>query len=181
MSIIDTVLSAFRKRKIKKFLSDVPTGIHPLKDTSTVNVIIDVEEPGFDKLREDILAWGRKYGLKVNIYFFDFRKLGKEELLLTSINTTILRKELDWLGTPEFSKVGALMYEPSDLLISMIDNGDFPIEFLSKCSKARFKIGRYPFEGHVYDMVFVGNPTEDLRSDARRIFASMTDFINKIM
>ncbi|MBQ6709953.1 MAG: hypothetical protein IJ271_06450 [Bacteroidales bacterium] len=181
MNIADTVLAVFRKRKIKKFLSDVPTGIRPLRDISTVNVIIDVEEPGFDKLREDILSWGRQNGLKVNIYFFDFRRLGKEELLLTSINTTILRKELDWIGTPEFSKVGALMYEPSDLLISMIDNGDFPIEFLSKCSKARFKIGRCPFEGHAYDMVIVGNPTEDLISDARRIFASMTDFVKRIM
>lgn len=181
MNMLDTILAIFRKRKIKKFLSDVPTGLRPLREISTVNVIIDVEEPGFDVLKEDILAWGRANSLKVNIYFFDFRRLGKEELLLTSINTTILKKELDWMGTPEFSKVGALMYEPSDLLISLVDNGDFPIEFLSKCSKARFKIGRCPFEGHAYDMIILGNPTEDLRSDARRIFAAMTDFIRRIM
>jgi hypothetical protein len=85
------------------------------------------------------------------------------------------------MGTPECSKVGSLMYEPSDLLISLLDNGDYPIEFLSKCSKARFKIGRCPFEGHAYDMIILGNPTEDLRSDARRIFAAMTDFIKRIM
>ena len=181
MNMLDTILDVFRKRKIKKFLSDVPTGLRPLREISTVNVIIDVEEPGFDVLKEDILAWGRANSLKVNIYFFDFRRLGKEELLLTSINTTILKKELDWMGTPEFSKVGSLMYEPSDLLISLIDNGDYPIEFLSKCSKARFKIGRCPFEGHAYDMIILGNPTEDLRSDARRIFAAMTDFIERIM
>ena len=174
MNMLDTILDVFRKRKIKKFLSDVPTGLRPLREISTVNVIIDVEEPGFDVLKEDILAWGRANSLKVNIYFFDFRRLGKEELLLTSINTTILKKELDWMGTPEFSKVGSLMYEPSDLLISLIDNGDYPIEFLSKCSKARFKIGRCPFEGHAYDMIILG-------SDARRIFAAMTDFIKRIM
>ena len=109
MNMLDTILDVFRKRKIKKFLSDVPTGLRPLREISTVNVIIDVEEPGFDVLKEDILAWGRANSLKVNIYFFDFRRLGKEELLLTSINTTILKKELDWMGTPEFSKVGSLM------------------------------------------------------------------------
>ncbi len=178
--MFDSILDIFRRRKIKKFLSDVPTGFIPLDKMSTVNVIIDVEEPGFDKLREDILTWGRQHGLKVSIYFLDFRKLGKDELLLTSIQTTILKKELDWLGTPDFSKVGALMYEPSDLLISMVDNGDFTIEFLSKCSKARFKIGRCGFEGHAYDMVIIGNPTEDLRSESRQIFAAATEFINKI-
>lgn len=179
--MFDVILRFFRDRKIQKFLSDVPTGIRSLRNISSVNVIIDVEEPGFELLKEDILAWGRQKGLKINIYFLDFRKLGKEELLLTSITTTILRKELDWIGTPEFSKVGPLLYEHSDLFISLIDNGDFPIEFLSKCSKAKFKIGRYGFDGHVYDMVFTGNPTEDLRSDARRIFAAMTGFIEKIV
>lgn len=179
--MFDVILRFFRDRKIQKFLSDVPTGIRSLRNISSVNVIIDVEEPGFELLKEDILAWGRQKGLKINIYFLDFRKLGKEELLLTSITTTILRKELDWIGTPEFSKVGTLLYEHSDLFISLIDNGDFPIEFLSKCSKAKFKIGRYGFDGHVYDMVFTGNPTEDLRSNARRIFAAMTGFIEKIV
>lgn len=179
--MFDVILRFFRDRKIQKFLSDVPTGIRSLRNISSVNVIIDVEEPGFELLKEDILTWGRQKGLKINIYYLDFRKLGKEELLLTSITTTILRKELDWIGTPEFSKVGTLLYEHSDLFISLIDNGDFPIEFLSKCSKAKFKIGRYGFDGHVYDMVFTGNPTEYLRSDARRIFAAMTGFIEKIV
>ena len=62
----------------------------------------------------------------------------------------------------------------------MIDNGDYPIEFLSKCAKARFKIGRYGFEGDVYDMVISGSPTEGLRSNAREIFSAIKDFLTKI-
>lgn len=179
--MFESILKIFQRKRLAKFASNVPTGLLPLSDISSVNVVIDVEEPGFDKLKDDILAWGKQVGLKVNIYFFDFRKISKDELLLTSIQTTIIKKELDWIGMPEFSKIGNLLYEQSDLFISMVDNGDFPIEFLSKCSKARFKIGRCPFEGHAYDMVIVGNPTEDLISDARRIFASMTDFVKRIM
>lgn len=178
--MFESILDIFRKRKIRKFISDVPTGFVPLDKISTVNVVIDVEEPGFDLLKEDILAWGRQNGLKVNIYFFDFRKLGKDELLLTSIQTTIIKKELDWIGTPDLNKTGALLNEQSDVFISMVDNGNFPIEFLSKCAKARFKIGRCGFEGHAYDMVMVGNPTEDLRSDSRQIFSAITEFMTKI-
>ena len=178
--MFESILDIFRKRKIRKFISDVPTGFVPLDKISTVNVVIDVEEPGFDLLKEDILAWGRQNGLKVNIYFFDFRKLGKDELLLTSIQTTIIKKEIDWIGTPDLNKTGALLNEQSDVFISMVDNGNFPIEFLSKCAKARFKIGRCGFEGHAYDMVMVGNPTEDLRSDSRQIFSAITEFMTKI-
>lgn len=178
--MLNNIFAFFRERKIRKFRSNIPTGLMPMDKISSVNVVIDVEEPGFDILKDDILAWGRQHGLKVNIYFFDFRKLGKDELLLTSIQTTIIKKELDWIGTPDLSKIGPLLYEPSDLFISMVDNGDFPIDFLCKCSKAKFKIGRNGYDGHAYDMVISGSPTEDLRSDARKIFFAITDFLTKI-
>lgn len=170
----------FRDRKLRKFASEMPTGFLPMSEIRTVNVVVDVEEPGFDLLREDVLSWGRSTGLKVNIYFFDFRKLGKDEILLTTIDKTLLRKGLDWLGTPNVAKLTNLFEEKSDLLISMIDNGDYPIEFLTKCAKARFKIGRYAFEGHAFDMVVTGAANEDLRSDSRRIFQEITDFLLKI-
>lgn len=178
--MFDTIKSIFRKRKIGKFVSDVQTGLLPFSEISTVNVVLDVEEPGFDVLRAQILEWGRKAGVKLNIYFFDFRRLDKEELLITSIQTTIIKKELDWIGTPDVSKVIGLIGEKSDLFISLIDNGDFPIEFISKCAKARFKIGRCGFPGHAYDMIISGSHTADLRSDSCKIFDAIIDFLNKI-
>ena len=178
--MFESVKNFFRRRKIRKYSKAIPTGLIPLSDISTVNVIIDVEESEYDILKENILAWGRSLGLKVNIYFFDFRKLGQEELLLTSITTTIIKKELDWIGTPEISKVMGLMGEKSDLLISLIDNGDFPIDFISKCTKARFKIGRHDYPGHAFDMIISGSQTADLRSDSRLIFGAITEFLQKI-
>lgn len=178
--MIDSVKDIFRKRKLKKYASDVPTGFIPLSDVSVVNVVVDVLEPGFDTLRQDILAWGRSINAKVNIYFFDFRKIGKDELLLTSIQTTILQKDLDWIDAPDVKKIAPLIEEQSDLFISMIDNDEFPIEFLSKCAKARFKVGRKGYDGHAYDMVVIGNETSELRSDSQKIFNAIKDFLNKI-
>ena len=178
--MIDSVKDIFRRKKLKKFASDVPTGFIPLSEISSVNVLVDVEEPGFDVLRQDILSWGRSINAKVNIYFFDFRKLGKDELLLTSIQTTILKKELDWVGTPDLKKIAPLVEEQSDLFISMIDSSDYSVDFLSKCTKARFKIGRRGYDGHAYDMVVIGSETAELSSDSQNIFNAIKDFLNKI-
>ena len=174
------IRSLVRKNRLKKYASDIPTGFIPMSQVSTVNIIVDVEEPGFDELKEDILAWGRSAGIRPNIYFFDFRKLGKDELLLTSITSTIIRKELDWTGMPSFDKVAPLIEEKSDLFISMIDNGEFPIDFLARCTKARFKIGRHAYEGHPFDMILSGGETAELRSESRAIFGAITEFITKI-
>jgi len=174
------IINYIRRKRTEKHASDVATGLIPMSEIKSVNVVVDVEEPGFDQLKEDILAWGRTAGIKTNIYFFDFRRLGKDELLLTSITNTLLKKELDWIGMPDLAKVAPLIEEPSDLFISMIDNGDFPIDFLTRCTKARFKIGRHEYEGHPFNMILSGGETADLRSEARAIFAAITEFITKI-
>ena len=178
--MFDQILKIFRKRKLKKFASDVPTSLLKMSDIKTANVVIDVEEAGFDLLKEDILTWGRNNGIKVNIYFFDFRKLGTNELLLTSIQTTVIKRELNWFGMPPIEKVAPLIYENSDLFISLICNDRFPIRFVSNCSRARFKIGRYEYEGHPFNLIMSGSTGADLRSDARQIFASATELLKKI-
>ena len=178
--MFDIIYRFFRNRRIRKYVSDIETGLIPLSSIKTANAVIDVEEPGFDVLKEDIMAWARNTGIKVNIYFFDFSRIGKDELLLTSITNTLLKKELDWTGMPDLTKVAGVIEEKSDLFISMVDNGNFPIDFLARCSKARFKIGRYEYDGHPYDMILAGGETTDLRSEARQIFAAITDFLTKI-
>ena len=62
----------------------------------------------------------------------------------------------------------------------MIDSMDYPVDFLCKCTKARFKIGRRGYEGHAFDMVVTGNETAELRSDSLKIFNAIKDFLNKI-
>ena len=169
-----------RRKRLEKYASDIVTGFVPMSEIKSVNVVIDVEEPGFDELKEDILAWGRATGLKVSIYFLDFRRLGKDELLLTSITNTLLKKELDWVGMPDLGKIAPLIDEQSDLFISMVDNGDFPIDFITRCTKARFKIGRHDYDGHPFNMILSGGETAELRSEAKQIFAAITEFITKI-
>lgn len=178
--MFEFVKNFFRRRKIRKFASPIETSFLPVDKISVVNTVIDVQETGFDQLKEAMLSWGRKKGIKVNIYFFDFRKLKKGEQLLTSIDKTFLRKELSWIGTPSLGKAAPMFLEESDLFISLIDNGDFPIDFISKCVKARFKIGRYAYDGDIYDMIFHGGAREELRGDVCRIFDELIDFLEKI-
>lgn len=178
--MFEFVKNFFRRRKIRKFASQIETSFLPVEAISTVNVVIDVQETGFDQLKEDLLSWGRRKGIKVNVYFFDFRKLKKGEQLMTSIDKTFLRKELSWIGTPSLGKAAPMLMEESDLFISLIDNGDFPIDFISKCVKARFKIGRFAYEGDAYDMIFHGGAREELRGDVCRIFEGLTEFLEKI-
>ena len=50
-------------------MSDVPTGFLPLGSVSSVNVVIDVQDTAVEGLKQDILAWGRENGLKMDIFY----------------------------------------------------------------------------------------------------------------
>ena len=178
--MFEVIKKFFRKRKIRKHASKVETTFLPLEQISTASFVIDVQETLFDLLKEDILTWCRKKGIKANIYFFDFRKLNKGEQLMTSIDKTFLRKELNWIGCPTHEKVMPMLQEECDLFVSMVDNGEFPIDFISRCIPARFKVGRFDYPGNEFNMIFSGNGNEDLKFDSRQIFAGLTDFLEKI-
>ena len=178
--MLELIKNFFRKRIIRKFSKAIPTSFLPVSEIATANIVIDVEEAEWDILKENILAWGRSSGIKINIYFFDFRKLGKNELLLTSIQTTVAKKDINWLGMPAYEKVAALIEEPCDLFISLIDNGNFPINFLAQCSMAKFKIGRKAYPGHCFDLICSGRQTNGLRSGGREVFTGIVEFLDKI-
>ena len=129
--MFEQIKNFLRKRKIRKLSRAVPTGLIPLSEISTINFVIDVEENEYDILKDEILAWGKAEDKKVVIYYFDFRKLSANELLLTSIQTTVARKELNWFGMPSYEKVSPLIEQESDLFVSLVDNGDFPIDFVA--------------------------------------------------
>lgn len=168
----------FRRRCLRRFASEVPTSITPLREIHSAVCFIDAVDTTFDKCKEDILAFFKKYGIKGDIFFFDFRKITGDDRLITSITTTVLKKDLSWIGRPSREKVNLMLGTQPDLFVSLIRSGDFPIEFMAKCSKARFKIGRVQLPGDTFDLV-VADP-EGKTCPEDEIFENITDYLKKI-
>ena len=143
----------FRKRALKRHESKVPTGILPLDKIKTYVAIVDVEDPTCDTCKTAVLNFFRAHNIRGSIFFQDFRKIGSEDRLITSIQTTITKKDLDWIGRPSKYKQGVLEEQNPDVFISLIKDPEFAIEYMTKTSKARFKIGRKQMDGNLFDLV----------------------------
>ena len=168
----------FRKNWLKKYSSTVETGIMPLSRVRSAVAFIDVEDTSFDRCKADILAFYRDNGIKGEIFFFDFRKIDSQERLITSITNTILKRDLNWCGRPSREKVDLMLGSEPDLFISLVKNTDYPIEYMAKCSRARFKIGRVQLPGDTFDMV-VSEPADKVLSEAE-IFQGVKAYLAKI-
>lgn len=177
--MFELVKDIFRKRTLKKHASTVPTGILPLDQIKSYVAIIDVEDTSYDTCKSAIMNFFRSMDIRGAVFFQDFRKIGSEDRLITSIQTTITKKDLDWIGRPNKYKLGVLEEQNPDVFISLIKDPDFAIEYMTKTSKARFKIGRKQMDGNLFDLVIndpVGKDISQLES-----WGAIKNYLGKIM
>lgn len=174
----DAIRNFLRKRSLKNFASTVPTGITPLREIRSAVAFIDVEDTSFDACKLALQAFFRENGIKGEIFFFDFRKIGSEERLITSITNTVLKKDLDWCGRPSREKVDLMLAVEADMFISLIPGTPFPLEYMAKCSRARFKAGRRQLPGNTFDLVVTDPAGQTLNE--KESFEAMRNFFEKI-
>lgn len=167
-----------RKRSLRKNASEVRTEILPLTKVKSYVAIIDVEDPSFDACKTSIMTFFRARDIRGSVFFQDFRKIGNEDRLITSIQTTITRKDLDWIGRPSKYKLNVLEEQSPDIFISLIKDPDFAIEYMARTSKARFKIGRKQMDGNLFDLV-VSDPADKNLSEMES-FQAIKGYLTKI-
>ena len=168
----------FRRRSLAKYASTEPTQITPIREIHSAVAFIDVEDTSFDACKQALLSFFRENGIKGDIFFYDFRKLTEGERLITSITTTVLKKDLNWYGRPAMEKVKLLLSGEPDMFISLLRKDDFPIEFMAAVSKARFKVGRMQLPGNIFDLV-VSDPDDRILSEAE-VFVEFRKILDKI-
>jgi hypothetical protein len=176
--MFDFVKNIFRKRYLRRSASHTQTGLMPVSRMKSVSVFINAEDKESDDCKEKVLAYFKSRGIKVDIFFFDFSKKSKEERQITSLNTTTLRKDLNWCGKPSRDKASQMLQANADVFISLIDNTDFPIVYMAKCSPAKFKIGRRQIPGRTFDLVVENSPSGNYSQP--EAFDEITRLLEKI-
>ena len=176
--MLEPVKDMLRRQSLKKNASTEPTGFVPLEKIHSAVAFIDVEDTSFNECKNALMIFFREHNIKGDIFFFDFRKLTEGERLITSIKTTVLKKDLNWFGKPSHEKVALMLDGEPDLFISLLPSTDYPLEFMAKCSRAHFKIGRVQLPGDTFDLVIVD--PEGQKLNEAEAFRKLMEFLPKI-
>lgn len=150
---------------MRHYMNTEPTGIRSIGEISSAAVLINAEDPSFNACRNSVLSFFRGNGIKIELFFLDFSKIDSGERLLTSVNSTILQKDLNWFGLPAKEKRDLILGETYDLFISLYNDDDYTSDFISSSIRARFKIGRRQLPGQIFDIV-MNDPAEEPLSEA---------------
>ena len=142
-----------RRSRLKKYGSRVHTGFIPLKDLRSAMVVMDGTEPQCMQYGEKVEAFFKDNNIRTSFVYIDLRKISKGVEVFVRGEGVITRKDLSMAGIPKMKRTGKLFSGDVDLLVNLRDSGDFTGDFISKVSKAKFKIGVCPYPGNPFDLV----------------------------
>ena len=125
-------------------------------------------------LKEFLHSLSRK-GIKYSVYgYFDGETIPENFLYLKDIDF-ITKQDLNFLFIPKEPVMQKFVNEPFDMLINCNLNDYFPVEYMSKLSMAKFKVGIRREEGEQpYDLMIdiSKNPTIEYFIENLEIYLS---------
>ena len=176
--MLEPVKDMLRRQSLKKNASTEPTGFVPLDKIHSAVAFIDVQDTSFNECKNILQIFFREHNIIFDIFYFDFRELTKGERLITSIKTTVLKKDLNWYGKPSREKVDLMLAGEPDLFISLLPTVDYTLEFMATASRAHFKVGRVQLPGNTFDLVF--KDPEDRKLSEAEVCKELIKFMGKI-
>ena len=176
--MFEAIKRYLRKTCLKKQQSKLTTAILPMRELNSAITFIDAEDPSFNLCKEKISDFYKENNLIGKIFFFDLRKLEKEQPYKTNVEETVIRGDLNWYDKPRGEKIDRMLFDSYDVLISLVNRNDFPLEFMTRCTNAKFKIGRQQINGTAFDLVITA--PSDKRVTGAESFEAMREFLTMI-
>lgn len=159
MIFINPLTLLVRRIALLRKASTEPTSIIPLNGIGRATVLVDMDADA-DFVSMDAKKFFTEHNIPVQIL-----NLQKWDINIFGMVKKVKLKEMyDW---------------DADLFISLAGPENFTAEYASRCSRARFKIGRYDLQPEVYDIVISNREHQLPRQQVA--FATIVEYLLKII
>lgn len=149
-----------RKARIKEYFDTKETGFLPMSQIRSAVILLDGTSEGCTSAGEKLKKFFSSCNVSVTLMYLDFRRKSKTVIRYSPAEETIYSRHISWTGVPKIKKFHSLLTTEFDLMINLVENSGFTVDFLSKSLKARFKIGALDYKGHDFDFI-IETPSPD--------------------
>ena len=175
MELWDDLRNYFYQKNIEKKLA----GLNPkrvltnLHDAKTVGIIYDSTNPDNDIIITKFAEHLRTEGKTVDILGFVDDKTIDHKADVLIFNT----KNLNWNRTPDDERVEKFADKKFDLFFAAFTTESFPLEFIARTSKAKWRLGTFDEKKtDYYDMMINMSGKNELQ----HFLEQSTHFLNQI-
>jgi hypothetical protein len=148
------------------------------KDVKSVLVLVDVTDLTWKDIRAKALELFVRRCISGQIVYIYPAKVDKKTILTTPPDQTVTMADISKFGKPVTDKIPQIVNQKPDILINLVQDTSFMMEYIVRVSGARFKIGRMEFEPNAYDMLL--KDAEDEPLSPMESFCAMIEYLDKM-
>ena len=148
------------------------------KEVKNVLVLVDVTDLTWKDIRNKAMDLFIRRGISGQIVYIYPAKLDKKTILTTPPDQTITMADISRFGKPVTDKIPNLTSQKPDILINLVQDTSFMMEYIVRVTGARYKIGRQEFTPQAYDMLL--QDVEDEPLSPMESFCSMIEYLDKM-
>ena len=137
---------------------------HNLETAKTAGILFTpTDQTSFEQIKQFLTYLGN-YKLQIYVLgYIDAKTIPESFLFWKGINL-FSRKELGWSLVPKTAVVTDFIDKPFDILLDLSLDDFFPVEYIARLSKSKFKVGRFTENHRAYDLMFDIAKNKDLNS-----------------
>jgi len=127
---------------------------HNLETAKTAGILFTpTDQVSFEQIKQFLTYLGN-YKLQIYVLgYIDAKTIPESFLFWKGINL-FSRKELNWYLIPKTPVVTDFIDKPFDVLLDLSLDDFFPVEYIARLSKSKFKVGRFTENHNSYDLMF---------------------------
>ncbi len=137
---------------------------HNFETAQTAGILFTpTDQVSFEQIKQ-FLSYLSTFKLQIYVLGYIDSKVIPESFLFWKGINLFSRKDLGWMLIPKSLVVTDFINKPFDLLFDLSMNDFFPVEYISRLSKSKFKVGRFTSDHKSFDLMFELNQTNKLET-----------------
>jgi hypothetical protein len=134
---------------------------HNFQTAKTAGILFTPTDTiSFEQIKQ-FLSYLNGYKLEIYVLGYIDSKIIPESFLFWKGINLFSKKDLNWNLVPKTILASDFIEKPFDLLFNLSLSDYFPVEYIARLSKSKFKIGRFNENNNCYDLMF------DLEEDSK--------------
>jgi hypothetical protein len=141
-----------QKRALSKILTDRKVEFMPLENVKSVCFIFDIEEERIFEAIKFLTDMLRSKNINYRGLAINLKNKVFPDLVLDYQIRLINKKDISFIGTPNYNLINKFVNEKTDLFIDLSSEYCYTHDFIARSSLASFKVGRLNYSNHPYDL-----------------------------
>jgi len=127
---------------------------HNFDTAKTAGILFTpTDQTSFEQIKH-FLTYLNNFKLQIYVLGYIDNKIIPESFLFWKGINLFSRKELNWSMIPKTPVVTDFIDKPFDVLLDLSLDDFFPVEYIARLSKSKFKVGRFTEKHDSYDLMF---------------------------